>query len=1039
MCKKILGLDLGSNSIGWALLEENDGAASGIVAIGTRIFTKAVEDKVPTPKNVKRRDKRLARRVVQRRAQRKSRMLNYLVSLNLLPCELQNNNQPEVILNQLGDPYELRTKALDHQLTDYEFGRILLHFVTRRGFLSSKKQVAGDLIDDPDFKPHLDKVSERSIENKEEKGFLNDIIEVRKAIEYEKARTLGEYLYKLGAKKCKRNRMHAGGHLRTDRKMYQDELDLIWNFQKKYFPNLPSDFMEKGKGIQKIIFYQRPLKLQDNRIGKCSLEPKSKRAALARLEVQRFRYLQHINNLQYLDQNTNQWHSLSPDQKREIATYFENSNQIKLNDLKKVLKSFLKFTPKKLNLETQNIRGNTTGYKIKSILGEQWDNYSAEIQHKLVEDLLSIKKKSALKKRLIEHWNLSINHAIELCLLELEPGYSNLSLKAINKLLPFLEEGSIYNKIDREHGEIGAIQAAGYENKINECIVRSKLDAPVKTSNPIVNRAMHELKRVVNAIIKQYGKPDTIRIEMARDLEMNTTRYKKNIAQQNKNKLANEKAVEKYKKLHLGDYPSHADKIKYRLWKDQNYLCAYSGKNIPIEALFTAAVEVDHILPFKRSLDDSYMNKVLCYTEENRLKGDRTPFEAWGGVDEKWKQIEKAIKEWSNKGLDSKVRRFYQTEADLKDRDFVSSQLNDTRYIAKLALKYVRQLGCDVSVTKGYVVSEIRHQWGLNSLISESDKKNRTDHRHHAIDAVVIAATSCRLYRKAVKEIQRNTLKIDMPYTNLRKDLEGLLTSVIVSHASQKKLSGALHGETGANYVKQHKGLVYRKTLSKEFTSKNIKNIVDKTIKDIIIKHLSNYQDDHKKAFANDVVVLHKDKKTPIKRVRVLQSQSDEKKLAKNKYGMTDKNGNIFKYMTFDNIHHIEIIKHKTTPKYNGVIVTMMQASHRSKGIKSTLNKNGEKQPIVLKDHGQDYIFIMSLHINDLVSVKDKTNNRIFYRVQKINAPNSVLLRLNIASTRGDKSQELSISINNENMIKYSLRKHHVNEIGIITHDKTCN
>ena len=145
MQQQILGLDLGSNSIGWALLKEENGQASEIIDLGSRIFIKAVEEKVPTPKNEKRRNMRLGRRVIQRRARRKQRMLNYLVSLGLLPTALQNNTQPEITLNELGDPYELRTRALDTRLTPHQFGRVLLHFVARRGFLSTKKQVAGDL------------------------------------------------------------------------------------------------------------------------------------------------------------------------------------------------------------------------------------------------------------------------------------------------------------------------------------------------------------------------------------------------------------------------------------------------------------------------------------------------------------------------------------------------------------------------------------------------------------------------------------------------------------------------------------------------------------------------------------------------------------------------------------------------------------------------------------------------------------------------------------------------------------------------------
>jgi CRISPR-associated endonuclease Csn1 len=1028
MSKKILGLDLGSNSLGWALLEETNGQASGIIDIGSRIFTKAVEEKVPTPKNVKRRDMRLGRRVLQRRSRRKQRMLNYLVSLNLLPRELQGNTQPEIILNELGDPYELRAKGLDNQLTPYELGRVLLHFVARRGFLSTKKQVAGDLIDDPDTVSFLDELDDKPTADKEEGAFKADISEVRKAIDEAGARTLGEYLHKLVQGECKRNRSHEGGHLRTDRKMYQDELQLIWQQQNKYFRHLPDDFMEKDKGIKQIIFYQRPLKLKKDRIGKCSLEPKNNRASMARLEVQRFRYLQDVNNLQYFERHTDQWLSINDDDKRKLTDYFEHHPKITVTALKSLL-GFDRAT--KINLEAKNLKGNITTCEIRSVLDEQWDNYSIGRQFKLVEDLLSIKKKSALKTRLINHWDLDSSKAIELCLLEFEPGHSNLSLKAINKLLPFLQQGLIYSRKDKETGELGALQAAGYDDEIKELELQDKLGQPSATSNPIVNKGMHELKRVINAIIKQYGKPDTIRIEMARDLEMNTKRYKENEARQNKNQKENEKAVEAYKDLNLGKYPSHDDKIKYRLWLEQDKRCAYSNKAIPLNAVFSAQLEVDHILPFKKSLDDSYMNKVLCYVAENRNKGDRTPKDAWSGNEEKWNQITQAISQW--KGVDSKVKRFYQTEDDLQKRDFISSQLNDTRYISKLALDYVKQLGCDVSVTKGFVVSQIRHQWGFNDLIGEVNKKERTDHRHHAIDAVVIAATSRSLYTKAVNQIERDKLKIELPYPELRHDLDKKLKQTIISHASQRKLSGGLHEETGAGYIERHGGLVYRKNLSPDFTAKNAKSIVDNTIQQLVLEHLAQYGDDPKKAFAEQVTVYHKDGKTPIKRVRVLQSKTTEKKLEQNKFGIKDKSGKIFKYMAYGNMHHVEIIRHKETGKYKGEFVTMMQASHRAKGIQSKLNPEGQKQAITKIDHGDEWQFVMALHINDLVSIAQENDERIFYRVQKLEYPSGLTLRLNTASTLDNKSEEIRSSISS--LMSIDIANHRINAIGIITSD----
>jgi CRISPR-associated endonuclease Csn1 len=1019
MSKKILGLDLGSNSLGWALLEENDGKATRIIDIGSRIFTKAVEEKVPTPKNVKRRDMRLGRRVLQRRARRKQRMLNYLVSLDLLPKELQGHTQPEVLLNKLGDPYQLRTKALDFKLSPHELGRVLLHFVVRRGFLSSKKQLAGDLVDDPDTVAYLNELDEKPTQDKEEGAFKADIKEVRKAINETGARTLGEYLYKLEEGECKRNRNHGGGYLRTDRKMYQDELEKIWVKQKQYFLHLPEDFMQDNKGIKQIIFYQRPLKLRKDRVGKCSLEPKNNRAAMARLEVQRFRYLQDINILKYFERHTDQELNINTDDKQKLIDYFEHNAKIKLTDLKNIL-GLDRLT--KLNLEAKNLKGNITACEIRKVLGKSWDSYSDEKKKALVEDLLSIKKKSALKTRLQTHWNLDKSQTVQMCLLEFEPSHSNHSLKAINKLLPYLEQGLRYDE---------ARVKAGYGYEVKEITVQENLTAPPATSNPIVNRGLHELKRVTNAIIKQYGKPDVIRIEMARDLEMNTKRYKENLAQQAKNSKENEKAVDAYKDLKLGQYPSHDDKIKYRLWEEQSHHCVYSGDSIPLNAVFTAEVEIDHILPYKKSLDDSYMNKVLCYTVENRNKGDKTPKDAWGGNEEKWNQITQAISQW--KGLDSKVKRFYQTEAVMQQRDFISTQLNDTRYIAKLALEYVKQLGCDVYTTKGYVVSQIRHQWGLNDLIGETDKKERTDHRHHAIDAAVIAATSMSLYKNAVAQIQRDKLKISPPYPNFRDELDENLKHLIVSHASQRKLSGGLHDETGAGFIEKHGGLVYRKNLEPNFTEKSANSIVDDTIKELVHAHLDKYDNDFKKAFADGVTVYHKDGKTPIKRVRVLQSSTTQTKLETSKFGVKDKSGNVFKWMSYGNMHHVEIIQHKETEKYKAEFVTMMQASHRAKGIKSTLNPNGNKQSIVKDEHGDEWKFIMALHINDLVSVDRVEGEREFYRVQKIETPNGLTLRLNTASTIDNKKEGIRKSI--ATLMAGGLKKHRMNSIGVFIRD----
>ena len=845
MSKIILGLDLGSNSIGWALLKEKDGKPNEIINIGSRIFTKAVEEKTPTPKNVKRRNARLSRRVTQRRARRKLRMLNYLIKLNLLPPELTNNPTPEILLNELGSPYLLRAKALDTALTKFELGRVLLHLVQRRGFLSNRKTLLGDMADDPDV---LDVLSELEGEDdnssdraKEETAFKADISQLKNTISENGFRTLGEYLASLDHHDCKRNRSRDGGHLRTDRQMYRDELNLIWEQQKNYHDVLTDTVKNQ---IEEIIFKQRPLKLNADRIGKCSLEPTRKRAKIARLECQRFRYLQDINNLQYFDYYTEKSTSLDDSAKQKLVQLFETTANVSFVGIRKAL-GFDKTTEFNLENGNKKLKGNITACEIRKQLPE-WDSLGDSKQHALVEDLLTINKKSVLKNRLTGHWGFSANTAVQLCLLEFEPGHSNHSTKAIGKMLPFLQQGQIYSD---------ARVSANYGYEVTKINVADKLGTPPETSNPIVNKALHELRRLINAIIAEYGKPDAIRIEMARDLEMNTKRYQDFIKQQSKNTKANDEAINSYQEmgqknphLALSKYPSKTDKLKYRLWQDQKQCCAYTGNPISKSELFSSAIEVDHILPYSESLDDSYMNKVICYTSENRFKGQKTPIDAFGGNADKWIQITQSINKW-DRSLKSKKARFFTTFAELQKRDFISTQLNDTRYIGQVAQGYLAELGSDISVSKGITTAWLRHQWGLNSLIGETDKKERTDHRHHAIDALVVACVDRRLYQALVntaKELERSQTELNMrdiyidpPWQNLRDDLEQALDKVIIAHVPQLKLTGELHETTGAGFVNGI-GNVNRKNLDGSFTQ--VKKIIDPIVRAVSYTHLRAHE-----------------------------------------------------------------------------------------------------------------------------------------------------------------------------------------------------
>jgi len=176
------------------------------------------------------------------------------------------------------------------------------------------------MLDDPDVLSVLADDDQDDTDGSEETAFKKDISLLRAEIASGGFRTLGEYLASKPVHECKRNRHDE--HIRTDRRMYMDEIALIYERQSKCTPVLSA---EVQSNIEDIIFFQRPLKLKKDRVGRCSLEPSKKRAAVARLEFQRFRYLQDINNLQYFCQNTDQWVKLNEADKEKLGALFEAS------------------------------------------------------------------------------------------------------------------------------------------------------------------------------------------------------------------------------------------------------------------------------------------------------------------------------------------------------------------------------------------------------------------------------------------------------------------------------------------------------------------------------------------------------------------------------------------------------------------------------------------------------------------------------------------------------------------------------------------
>lgn len=1015
MSNTVLGLDLGSNSIGWSLIDECDQQPCALRDLGVRIFIRSVEDKTPTPKNHARRAARLLRRVLQRRARRRQRLQNYLIHLQLLPAGIRDVAQRETVLNQLGDPYALRRQGLDQALTPYQLGRAILHIGARRGFLSNRRALLSDMAGDPDVQAVLEEEEAAPADMmevaKEEGEFKAAIAALQGAILQHGARTLGEYLAQLPPNERKRNR-------RIGREMLRYELELLLAVQAPSHIQLTEAVQEE---LAHIIFYQRPLRWDRGSIGNCSLQPALRRTRAARLEYQRFRIWQDLNHLRYqlpyqLDSQTGELQggeqSLRADDKHKLLDVLEQQASLSWGRIRSLLglPKTIRFNLEQAGSKSKGLTGNHTACDIRRIWSG-WDQLDDAGQHQLVDDLLSFEKRSALKRRLIHHWQFDTRTAVQLAMLDLEPGYGNHSLKVTRQLLSHLQQGLRYD-------EARVATGYGYQQETQQALER--LPAPPDTCNPIVNRALHEVRRVVNAIIAQYGKPSAIRIELPREISLSGKRKAAWEKQQKANEKANDDARTRYQEvrnanpqLNLPAWPGKTELLKYRLWKEQEGECPYSGRAISLTALFSSAVEIEHILPYSRTLDDSYMNKVVAYAEENRQKGNRTPREWLSG--DTLEQVLARVKKLPS----AKREAFHASEL---PKDFLNSQLSDTAWISKEVYRYVASLGCDVSVSKGQATAWLRRQWGLNRLLG-SDTKQRDDHRHHAIDATVVALTSRSLYQQVARLAEQQLadgpaeLSLPLPWPQLPEQLEARLANLTISHDVQRKLSGAFHELTAYGLQARPDGgqrMVYRKQLDEKFDAKQIGKVVDAALQARLIEHLTSFGGDAKRAFAEGNRPAFPGQ-APLRRIRVIASDrySPESWLS-----VRDRQGRTYKYHLYGNNHHVEILRHKGSGKYEGRFVTTWEAARRARCL---------RQPMVQTQHGDDWEFIMALHIGDLVDAGGRR-----YRVQKLDATNDRLsLRLHTAATLEHDHEAMSKAVN-VLMKEYQLQQIKLNVLGHI-------
>lgn len=861
-----LGLDLGVASIGWALISEDENRFD-LVDWGSRIFEQGLDggkgglDAISAGKGTsrctERRLKKALRRQYRRRRERKDDVKRVLMENGMLPDPLTPvffvemdrklvRTLPESEQEHASHiaPYLYRKLALDRPLAKEEFGRAIYHLAQRRGYLSNRKQ---------DLKNEDSGVVKESI-----RGLRHDM-------EQAGARTLAEFFCGIDPNRERIRTRY------TDRAMYQDEFHKICEAQRAL---VSPDLEDK---LFQAIFFQNKLKSCKGLIGKCELHPEHRRASMSCEEAQYFRILTSVANLRVGNRKENTVRELT-EAEHDAAVAFLNGfsedftqrGTVTLDKLGKKLglAKGEKFT---LGDESKDIYGNELHAALVRVFGaEKAVAMPPDEQEKFFHDLDSIEKESTLEKRLRDYWKLSPLQIEAAMKIMLPDSRCSFSIQALREILPDLEAKIPLATVLKNYRASAGI--AG--DSLDRLPVFDSDECGIELRNPLVHRVMTELRTVVNAIVKRYGKPNEIHVELARDLKT-TTRQKENITRLNLQKEKDRKEIAERILKEVGlEKPSRNDILKVMLADECNFECPYTGKHFSMhDLLYGKDIHIEHIIPYSRSYDDSFRNKTLCDASANSAKSNRTPFEAFSG--EEYKRILARVAQFKGPYASYKLDLFKKDKID--EEDFLARNLNDTRYASRIAMQYLGLLYGGmvdkngkrrIFATSGGATALIRRAWGGNYLLGEGEKV-RTDHRHHAIDAVTIALTTQGMVQRLATMSPEQRRKLHEANASLIDDSELFdqarkrLETAAVSHHVVNKMRGALHEDTiyGKDFGDTERHV--RVSLV-DCTPDDIASIVDPAIQRIVLEKLGKTTPDEVKK--DDLKIFRESANLPVLR-----------------------------------------------------------------------------------------------------------------------------------------------------------------------------
>lgn len=759
MTKKILGIDLGVGSIGWALvkLDDENPANNQIIRMGVRVVpidstevSEFSKGKGETP-NRQRTAKRGMRRMYARYVMRRQNLTRKLSQMDMFDPSLFHLDRFEL--------WKLRARAVNEQVSLKELGRILYHLNQRRGYKSNRKSTSVEERDSD----YLNAV----------KGRYDEIKQLNQ--------TIGEYFY---------NQLAQNPHYRIREKVfpreaYEEEFYRIMQHQRNYYPEILTD--TNISEFYHIIYFQRPLKSQKGLVKKCELVGEYKAlpdgkvifvgprvAPRSSPLFQIEKIWESINNIKLKDKY-DQERELSLEEKQKVFAYLNENKKLKTLEFYKLL-GLNKNDYYGNKMLSSGIEGNITLLKIKEVLegldydpeilkfelsikdneakvdestgeiiGEKEISACVEKEnlYRLWHIIYSIENHEECKQALMRNFNLSEEAAERLSSLDFTTaGYGNKSHKLIRKILPYLMEGYKYPDACQRAGYRHSGYRTGEENLRRQLADKINLLPKNSLRQPIVEKILNQLIHLVNDIIDEKNGLVTkeerskgmfeINIELARELKQSKEDRKETWQRLDQITKENEKFKEEL--MQLGLPPTRNNILKMRLFyesvdnKDQkiNGICLYCGKPFgKVQALRGDEVDVDHIIPRSLIFDDSQSNKILVHRACNAEKGNQTAhdFMKSKGEDTYNAYIDLVKRLHNAQIISNRKRDKLLLKREKIDKKFIERQLKETQYISRKAVEILDPVSYSVSTTPGILTAKLRHLWGWDDVVLSLQKE----------------------------------------------------------------------------------------------------------------------------------------------------------------------------------------------------------------------------------------------------------------------------------------------------------------------------